>query len=638
MQIELKRMQINNFKGVKDLEIDFGKTTNIMAANAKGKTTIFDAFCWVLFNKDSQGSAKFNIRPIDKNGRALDYIEISVVLTLLVDGSELILQKLQKQKWVKKRGSEVESFEGNINEYEINGFPKTETDFNKYINEFIKEDVFMVVTNPAYFPSLKWKDQRKALMKLVSEITDEDVIQTNDKFAPLVDILSKNTADEWKAKYAKALKEYNKQIDAIPSRIDEVSRNIKEVDYSAEEERLSVVTEEYQNYELKLEDVSKAYEEVNRVSEEIYKLKNELMSIENEERTKHSKKLNELNKSKDDLSYKFSDLLSKDKKVSQDIKSKEEKVKRNNQELEKSREDFKEIDAEHLSEDALICPTCSQDFPEGKADQIKADFADKKFKRLLDVRDKGHKLNEEKSKLEDEIRQLEKEKEVLIKEKLKNVGKQNEILRQIEEYPEIDMNSIPEYVELKNSIKKLQDKLSNMGSGVDVRKSIKEKQSALMDEIDLIKKTLNSKEIIERAKGRVKELQKEQKDLAQKVANTEKMIFLLEDFIKAKMDMLSETINSKFKLVKWKLFDVQINGGMKETCELTLNGVPYTDLNSAAKVQAGLDIINTMSAIYGVTAPIFIDNRESVNDIPEVESQVINLIVTTDQEIKVEVN
>ncbi|HHT04526.1 MAG TPA: hypothetical protein GX005_09450 [Bacteroidales bacterium] len=115
------------------------------------------------------------------------------------------------------------------------------------------------------------------------------------------------------------------------------------------------------------------------------------------------------------------------------------------------------------------------------------------------------------------------------------------------------------------------------------------------------------------------------------------MIFLFEEFIKAKMDMLSDTINSKFELVKWKLFDVQINGGLKETCELTLNGVPYSNLNSAAKVQAGLDIINTMSAIYEVTAPIFIDNREGVNEIPSMDAQIINLIVTKDDEIKVEV-
>lgn len=637
MNIELKKIQISNFKGIKDLEIEFGKTTNISGDNAKGKTTIFDAFCWVLFNKDSSNSAKFDIRPIDKDGNNIDYIDISVVVALLVDGSEVVLQKIQKQKWVKKRGSETKTFEGNVNEYEVNGFPKAEKDFNKYISEFITDDVFMAVTNPAYFPNMKWKEQREALMKLISEVTDEDVIAIDDKFTPLVDMLNENTADAWKEKYAKALREYNKQIDAIPSRIDEASRNIKEVDYSVEEEKLKELQVEYQKFEDQLQDASKAYDELNKVNEEIYRLKSRMIELEDKSKVEHNKKLNELNEIKDKLTFEFSDSLSLSSDLTKKIETAKKQIEGNNKELEKSRADFKDIDAEHLSENALVCPTCSQYFPADKAEQIKDDFQDGKSKRLIEVRDKGHALNESNEELEEYIKGLETEVQAEIEKRSETSSEKNSILKEIEEYPEFNMNSIVEYVELKAEIKKLQEKLADMGSGIDVRKSIKSKQLELMDQIDQVKKTLNGKEVIQDAKDRVKELQQEQKDLAQKVANTEKMIFLFEEFIKAKMDMLSETINSKFSLVKWKLFDIQINGGMKETCELTLNGVPYSSLNSAAKVQAGLDIISTMSAIYGVTAPIFIDNRESVNDIPEVNGQVINLIVTKDQELKVEV-
>lgn len=647
MNIELKKIQISNFKGIKDLEIEFGKTTNISGDNAKGKTTIFDAFCWVLFNKDSFNSAKFDIRPIDKDGNNIDYIDISVVVTLLVDGSEVVLQKIQKQKWVKKRGSETKTFEGNVNEYEVNGFPKAEKDFNKYISDFITDNVFMIVTNPAYFPNMKWKEQREALMELVSGITDDNVIAAHetenaeydhvDKFDVLEDMLKENTADAWKEKYAKALREYNKQIDAIPSRIDEASRNIKEVDYSVEEEKLKELQVEYQKFEDQLQDASKAYEELNNTNEEIYKLKAKMIELESKSKTEHNKKLNELEQIKDKLTFEFSDSLSLSSDLTKKIETAKKQIEGNNKELEKSRADFKDIDAEHLSENALVCPTCSQYFPADKAEQIKDDFQDGKSKRLIEVRDKGHALNESNEELEEYIKGLETEVQAEIEKRSETSSEKNSILKEIEEYPELNMNSIVEYVELKAEIKKLQEKLADMGSGIDVRKSIKSKQLELMDQIDQVKKTLNGKEVIQDAKDRVKELQQEQKDLAQKVANTEKMIFLFEEFIKAKMDMLSETINSKFSLVKWKLFDIQINGGMKETCELTLNGVPYSSLNSAAKVQAGLDIINTMSAIYGVTAPIFIDNRESVNDIPDVDAQVINLIVTKDQELKVEV-
>ena len=210
--------------------------------------------------------------------------------------------------------------------------------------------------------------------------------------------------------------------------------------------------------------------------------------------------------------------------------------------------------------------------------------------------------------------------------------------KELENIPtECDLSGNEEYSTLKSKIEALEQEKNNCSNGTDVTVILKQERTQIQGQIDEVKKVLNDKQHIENAKKRVTELKQEQKELAQKVAECEKVIFLLEEFMRAKMDLLSNAINSKFKLVNWKLFDMQINGGMKETCELTLKGVPYSDLNSAGKTQAGLDIINTLSDIYEVTAPIFIDNREGVNEIPEMKAQVINLIVSKDTEIKVEV-
>ncbi|NNJ31627.1 hypothetical protein [Lacrimispora defluvii] len=69
-----------------------------------------------------------------------------------------------------------------------------------------------------------------------------------------------------------------------------------------------------------------------------------------------------------------------------------------------------------------------------------------------------------------------------------------------------------------------------------------------------------------------------------------------------------------------------------------VNGVPFSSLNAGHRVVAGLDIITALQKIYGVTAPIFIDNAESVNDfnIPDMEGQLILLKVSINNTLKVE--
>lgn len=115
--------------------------------------------------------------------------------------------------------------------------------------------------------------------------------------------------------------------------------------------------------------------------------------------------------------------------------------------------------------------------------------------------------------------------------------------------------------------------------------------------------------------------------MAQQIANVEKEQFVIENFIKAKVDALENVVNSKFKFVKFKMFDELINGGVVECCEVLVDGVPYRDCNTASKINAGIDVINELSEYYSVSAPIFLDNRESVTNVIPTKSQLINLFV-----------
>ena len=163
MNLKLKNIIIENFKGIKQLVIDFQERTIISGQNATGKTTIMDSFTWLLFNKDSEGRTDFNIRPNDRQGVPIDNLVIKVSATLEADGKEIVLTKTQEQNWVKKKGSEVSQFQGNINKYEINEIPKTEKDYKAYIDDLMNEELFKLITSPQAFTSLKWKDQRTIL-------------------------------------------------------------------------------------------------------------------------------------------------------------------------------------------------------------------------------------------------------------------------------------------------------------------------------------------------------------------------------------------------------------------------------------------------------------------------------------------
>ena len=188
----LKSLHLENFKGIKSLDVNFSKKTKIKGQNASGKTTLFDAFTWLLFNKNSAGEEKFNVRPLDKDGKRIDDVEIKVVATLDVDGKEVELSKVQKQNWVKKRGTDTVSLQGNVNSFEIDGYPKSESDFKEYVAGLTKsEDMFKILTNPQYFNSLKWKDQRKILMKLMNNISDVELAKTDERFLPLISELEK---------------------------------------------------------------------------------------------------------------------------------------------------------------------------------------------------------------------------------------------------------------------------------------------------------------------------------------------------------------------------------------------------------------------------------------------------------------
>ena len=678
MKMMLKSLHLENFKGSKLLDVNFTEKTKIKGQNASGKTTVFDAFTWLLFNKNSAGEEKFNVRPLDKDGKRIDNVEIKVAAVLDVDGKEVELSKIQKQNWVKKRGTDTVTLQGNVNSFEIDGYPKSEADFKAYVSNLAQsEDMFKMLTNPQYFSSLKWKDQRDILMKLTTEVSDvelaKEMFDENAYAESLIEELEKApSTDDIRAKFQKALTEWKKKQAEIPVRIDEAEKSKVDVDVAERELAKADLERQITGIAEQLKSASKV---VDNLEQQKFELQFEINDCKRKANESLIKERRALEDRKDEATRKFNDLHKKITILERGIGDKKRRIEVLNGEKSELGEQYNaEItkafdEAPYLfdeskwvfDESTTVCSLCGQKLPEDKIEQLKADFETRKAKAKEDAADKlkaakfsfgnhqkvelnristlGNEKKAEVEALKAEIVDAEKNFPELRKQETEQTKIENECIKKLSELPEeADLSANEDYEALMKKEVDLQAQIDSARANSTDTSALEQKKAeleiALEDAKAIIAQATKNVEVDER----IAELQAEQKEIGQKVADQEQMLYLLEEFIRFKLNKVSESINSHFKTVNFKLFEMQLNGGMKDCCECTVNGVPYSTLNSGHRIVAGLDIIRSLSELYGVSVPIFVDNAESLNEfnVPDMDAQLILLSVSEDKQLKVE--
>ena len=638
-KVFIKEILIENFKGCRSANYNFGNKTMVFGSNASGKTTMFDAVTWLLFNKDSLGVEKFNIRPLDSDGNQIDNVEIIVEATFVVDGKEKVLAKVQEQNWVKKRGSSEATLQGNVNSYEVDGYPKTEKDYKECVADIVGEDLFKMITSPTYFTSLKWKEQREILMKFVTEITDLELAISNPQFEELVsEIVKAPSTDDIQKKYQKALTEWKKKAAEIPVRIDEARKQKVDIDLAELELGKRSIQEQIQenlNKQIKedglLESYGKIVDEISALQIAQQQLKTNANKDAYTKRIEIKAKADEVLFNKETveklLSKKQKELNQQGIRLESAIKSlKEEQVK------------FRELQERKFDENSLFCKLCGQPLPLTDREVLKGDYERNRTEELNRITQRGTALNEEIKevrayieKLTDEIYESENRVKELEEEHKEVVAEKENVV------DNVNVEETAEYKELSKQIEDKKKQLLELSDTETAKKKLKIEESILRDSLATIEREIAKSELNDLLDERILELQEEQKRVAQMVANQEKMIFLLEEFIRFKMDAISASINDKFDGICFKLFENQLNGGLKECCECTVNGVPYSSLNNGHRIVAGLKIIKALQELYGVSAPIFVDNAESVNDFnfPKMDSQLILLSVSDDKKLRI---
>lgn len=642
MKAVIKQIILQNFKGCKNATYTFdGKNVTVCGANGSGKTTIFDAFTWLLFGKDSLDNAKFEIRPLDKDGKQIDNVEICVVAALDIDGKEVELKKTQLQNWVKKRGTQNPVLQGNVNEYEIDGYPRSAKDYDEYINGIVSDDLFKMLTNPTYFPNMPWKEQRATIMKFASDVSDVDLATEDSRFAGLLPEIEKApSTDDIKNKYQKSLNELKKKQIELPVRIDEISNSKLDIDVAELELLKNSLKEQIADVKSKIADTDKQFEEYQKLSDGIMELKfaeSDLVRKANEDNIKARREIEDKIADK-----KF--LLRQTEKTVDDCERQIDISKHHsvslNESIESYRNQYRQAQELVFDENILVCSYCGQEYQQDRKEQIKAEFESKKAIEIKKITELGNKAKVELDKENGTIKILEKE----LVEHRKSIDMLNNSIsrfeKQLSELPtSIDVTGTEEYKAIQSQIAEKEQAMSQMNSADEVRKALNAELEDLQAQLTETEKQIALSGNNAKIDERIEELQAEQRITAQKIADVEKMLYLLDEFIKYKLDKISDSINAMFDGVNWKLFSEQINGGIKEVCEVTYNGVPFQSLNSGHRIVAGLKIIKALQKLYNIYPCVFVDNAESVNDfnLPYMKCQMILLSVTEDMELRVQV-
>jgi DNA repair exonuclease SbcCD ATPase subunit len=645
--MRLIALTLRNFKGIKSFTLDTqGGNADLFGDNATGKTTLFDAFTWLLFDKDSQNKKDFEIKTLGKDNQPMHGLEHEVEATLDVDdGHAINLRKVYKEKWTKKRGSASAEFTGHTTDYFIDSVPVKKSEYEARIAEIASEDIFKLLTSPTYFnEQLHWEKRRQILLEVCGDISDEEVIASDKALAELPKILGNHSLEDYRKIIAARRVKINDELKKIPVRIDEVTQGLPDLS-NFERNELQVDIDSLRERIREKEQELSRIESGGEIAEKRVQLKEaegDLIILKNQLQGKISEQIDAKRQELQQIKASLYDWQSEVKNKKGALKHSQQQIAKLETEMGKLREDWGRANDQqfHFEQDDT-CPTCGQSLPAEKLNAARekalAAFNRSKAERLEFITANGKERKQsaelhqgEIQTLNDEIQSAEakaeeyaqkaRELELLIENMLKDSCAYQEDPAYVAK--------VGEKQTLEEQMKQLLQDAAVVNDGV--KKEIEELGGVLLEKQTCLAKF----DQYEKGQTRIEELKAQERDLAAEYEKLEGELYLTEEFIRAKVNLLEEKINSKFKLARFKLFNTLVNGGVEECCETLYNGVPYSGgLNNGHRNAVGMDIINTLSEHYGFYPPIFVDNAESITVLPEMTAQVIRLVVSENDKV-----
>lgn len=639
----LKTLVLQNFKGIENLTIEFKNDTQILGANGSGKTTIFDAYSWLLWDKDSNSRKDFDIKPFHENGETKHGLESTVTGHFELDGQPLKLSKTYKEIWTKKRGNVDAVFSGNTTDYFINDVPVKKSEYNQRIESFISEKEFNLLCNPLYFSEILDKKERRAvLLSLIKDVDKDEILKIYKDLKELE--LDNYTIEEIKAMAKASAKKTNEELNSLPIRIDELEKSKNNFDFTELEKEKAELEKQIANID---KVIAKSSESTKVIAE-----KNSIIQNKLDEMQKIKLKIDEINQDKQlqatrEYNQKYSDFLANKETLKCTISNKEKNLTIVENSIEVTHRNInnitdllKELRQKWTTENqkqfdgSLICPTCKKEFDEDKKDEILSDFNKHKAETLTKIQNEANELKKDLSDEERDLLTLNADRKVILEEIEKLQNDFDNFGEFTEEKPVIEKEDYPiEYYTLEKEIEAIKQELQAISSNDN--SAILEQKQHLQNSLNEIISKLALKDNNKFIDEKINNYLAQEKELAKIFEEQQRKLYLCDEYIRIYTSLVQNKINDLFKTVDFRLFETQVNGEIKETCEVTFNGVPYPSVNNAGKINAGLDVINSLSEHFEKRVPIFVDNAESITDILEVKSQIVKLYVTKNQDLKI---
>lgn len=647
--MKLLSLTLHNFKGIKDFTLDLqGRDVSVFGDNGTGKTTLMDAFTWLLFDKDSQDKKDFSIKTLDAENNPIPGLDHEVEAELDLGGRTITLKKSYKEVYTKKRGSAEATFTGHTTDYFVDGVPVKKKEYDETIAEIADEGVFKLLTNPRFFnDKMSWQDRRRLLLEVCGDVSDQDVIASDKALKALPDILGSRTMDKHRDAVKAKMTAINKELQQIPVRVDEATRALPGLPKSSREAYenelniLASIKTDTQERRLRIESGGEIAEKRKALAE----LDAELQELKNDLRADIDAGLAIERRSVRQCDTEISTLSANINRREQTVEVNREKVENIKATMAGLRDVWVfENDRAFEFEMDDTCPTCRRPLPpeqiEGAREKALADFNRNKADQLEHITADGKEKKAQAEEAEQMIAEIEAEIAGLQKDlgaaEADKAAAEARLDALEKQAAEVDQN--PAYLEklegrqiLVDAITALQD-----GKGEELAQVLAE-----LVELD-VKIKATQAEIAKfdaRTDGeaRIEELQEQERTLAAEYEGLERELHLCDEFTRAKVRLLDEKINSKFGLARFKMFNVLVNGSLEETCVATYKGVPFdSGLNNGAQIQVGCDIIRTLSEYYGFHPPMFVDNKESVSSLPDMSCQIISLVVSpNDKELRI---
>lgn len=628
--MKLLRLTLRNFKGATEFVLHpQGQDVSIWGDNGTGKTSLADAWFWLLFGKDSLNRADFEIKTLDGAGKPRPGLEHSVEAELEVDGGNLTLCKTYKETWTKSRGSATKEFTGHTTDHYVNTVPVQKKEYDGRVASICTEKAFRLLTDPTYFNTqLHWQERRSMLLAMCGDVSDADVITGNRKLADLPGILGTHKLEDYRKIIAARRKEINGELERIPVRIDEVSRTMPApgvTDPEILDAAIATASGKLQAAQERRATAS-AGGAVAEKTTRIRQIEGEMQEI-----------LNRLRSEGADVRVAAQQrVMAKDQEIAQAESSLlllRGRMQSGNAERQRLEPRIAALRTQFAIEQAKVftagemCPTCGAAIAEEKVEAAKAEFNTAKAKKLAEIQTDGKALRATSDELAAQIEGWTAEAAAL--EQGIAALRQEKAAIDVPAAPMVDGGSDPGYSALVQEKLAIESQLEDLRADASsALLEIDQQIAAAQVDLEAAQAAKASAEQRAQAEERISQLQARERELAAEFEKLDRELFLTEEFVRAKVAMLTSRINSRFEIARFKLFDEQVNGAISECCEVMVGGVPYGSLNHGSRLNVGLDIINTLADHQGFAPPVFVDNAESVTALLPTRGQQIRLIVS----------